>query len=287
MRVLVTGAAGTVGGAVTRALLRRRHQVLGTVTRVADPVPDGVRPLVVNLFDPVALQPVAGEFDAAVHAAATHDQWAGELDRTVVCALLEAFDGTGKALVYTSTAWLHGDTGDVPATEDSPQRPPTPMLWRPTLEQLLVDGTARGVRTVRIRPGLVYGGGRGYASLLLTPRLGVARCLSHGMNRWAVVHADDLGDLYALAVERAPAGSVYLGVSDQRPRGREIAQAVADRAGAVVRSWDPADACRALGGVVDALLLDQVASAGRARRELGWRPSRKTLAEEFGLSSKV
>ncbi|MGW6730258.1 NAD-dependent epimerase/dehydratase family protein [Nocardia sp. NPDC055029] len=289
MRVLVTGVSGTIGSAVARALRGRGHIVVGTVTASDRPAPEGVELLVADLFDPAALAAVAATVDAAVHAASSNDERAGELDGIVVEALLAAFHGTGKALVYTSGLWLHGNTGDVPATELSAFAPPLVVSWRPPVEQLLADAASeRGVRTVRIRPGLVYGGGRGYVPMLLSPQEGadgsVIRHFGDGSNRWSAVHADDLGELYALAVESAPAGSVYLGTNEESVAVRDAAKVVAERTGARVENWDPADARQYWSVMVEAFMLDQVAAATAARTDLGWEPSRAGLLEDLAAS---
>lgn len=286
MRVLVTGVSGTIGGAVARALIGRGHTVVGTVTAADRPIPDGVEPLVADLFDPTALTSTIPTVDAAVHAASSNDERAGELDHLVVAALLDGFHGTNKALVYTSGLWLHGSTGDTIATEESPLNPPLVVSWRPAVEKLLEDAaTAGGVRTVRIRAGLVYGGGRGYVPMLLSPQNGddgaVVRHFGNGSNRWSVVHADDLGDLYALAVESAPAGSVYIGTVEESIPVKEAAQVVAQKHGAVVEDWDPADAQQYWSVMVEAFMLDQVATAEKARKELGWTPAQPTLLEDL------
>jgi nucleoside-diphosphate-sugar epimerase len=285
MRVLVTGLSGTIGGAVARALLRRGHAVLGTVRAEDRPVPDGATPVAIDLFQPRALRGLTGEVDAVVHAASSNDEHAATLDRAVVTTMLDALADKGKPFVYTSGLWPHGDSGDTPLTEDSPFAPPLVVSWRPDLERLVAD--ARDVHTVRIRPGLAYGGGRGYVPMVLGPRDDgsggkVVRHFGSGDNRWSVVHADDLGDLYALAVESAPAGSVYVGTLDESVRVRDAAKMIADAAGAVVRDWDPEDARRHWGVMVDAFLIDQVATSARARAELGWRPVRPSLLTVLG-----
>lgn len=287
MHVLVTGVSGTIGGAVARALVQRGHTVVGTVTAAGRPAPEGVAPLVADLFTAGALAAVAKNVDAAVHAASSNDEQSGELDHAVVNTFLEAFARTGKPFVYTSGLWLHGNTGDAPATEESPFAPPMVMSWRPAVEQKLVD--AKDVHTIRVRPGLVYGRGRGYPPVVLGPQDdgNGGQVVSHfgdRSNRWSVVHADDLGDLYALAVERGPAGSAYLATLDESVQVRDAAKVVADKSGATARDWDPADAQQHWNVMVEAFLLDQVATSAKARTELGWTPSRPTLLEELGAS---
>lgn len=285
MRVLVTGASGTIGSAVARALIGRGHTVIGTVTAADRPVPAGVEPLVADLFDPAALTAAAASVDAAVHTASSNDERAGELDNTVVAALIEAFIGTGKAFAYTSGLWLHGNSGDAVTTEESPFDPPLVVSWRPAVEKLLEEAVARDVRTIRIRPGLVYGGGRGYVPMLLSPQNdddgAVVRHFADGSNRWSVIHADDLGELYALAVESALLGSVYLGTLDESVQVKAAAQVVATKHDARVQDWDPADAQQYWSVMVEAFLLDQVATSAKARKELGWTPSQPGLLEEL------
>lgn len=289
MRVLVTGVSGTIGGGVARALLRRGHTVIGTVTAENRPAPEGVEPLVADLFDPEALAETAGNVDAAVHTASSNDERAGELDHTVVGTLLNAFEGTNKALVYTSGLWMHGNTGDTPATEESSFAPPMVISWRPDLEKMLADAAVgRGVRTVRVRPGLVYGGGRGYVPMVLSPQdHGDGQVIRHfgdGSNRWSVVHADDLGDLYALAVESAPAGSAYLGALEESVQVYEAAKVVAAKHDIPVEGWDPTDAQQYWNVMVEAFMLDQVATSTKARTELGWVPTQPTLLQELAAS---
>lgn len=286
MRVLVTGVSGAIGGAVARSLLERGHEVVGVVREAGRPAPEGVRPLVADLFAPGALAGAAAEADGAVHAASSNDERSGELDGAVVATLVDAFAGTDRPLVYTSGLWLHGNSGDGVITEDSPFDPPMMLGWRPAVETSVEAAAARGVRSVRIRPGLVYGHGKGYVPMVLAPRgegaSAVVRHFGDGANRWSVVHLDDLGDLYALALESAPAGSVYLGAVDESVEVADAARAVAERAGAAVRAWDPADAAQHWGVMVEPFLLDQVATSAKARKELGWEPRARSLLDELG-----
>lgn len=289
MKVLVTGVSGAIGGGAARALINRGHSVIGTVTTSGRDVPEQVETLVADLFDPASLRTVLAEVDAVVHAASSNDERAGELDRIVAETVLDAFAGTAKAFVYTSGIWLHGNSADTPLTEESPLAPPLVVSWRPAVEKLITEtGRDRGVRTVRIRPGLVYGGGKGYPAILLapqnTPDGPVVRHFGDGSNRWPVIHVDDLGELYALAVESAPAESVYLAALEQSVRVADAAHAIAEQHGARVVDWNPEDAQQYWGVMVEAFMLDQVATAAKARTELGWTPTRPGLAADLTAS---
>jgi nucleoside-diphosphate-sugar epimerase len=94
--------------------------------------------------------------------------------------------------------------------------------------------------------------------------------------RWPLVHAEDLAQLYALALEHARPGSSYIAAAIEGfPVGR-IARAYARRFG--TRNEAPqivsADAIAAeLGEWARGYALDQRLSSAKARRELGWVPS--------------
>ncbi len=93
--------------------------------------------------------------------------------------------------------------------------------------------------------------------------------------RWPLVHAEDLAELYALALEGARPASSYIGAAIEGfPFGR-IARAFARRFGTM--SETPriisADAIAAeLGEWARGYALDQRLSGAKARRELGWTP---------------
>ena len=57
-----------------------------------------------------------------------------------------------------------GDTVEGPADEDSPTRPAPLVEWRPAHERRVLDAATEDVATAVIRPGMVYGGGRGLIS---------------------------------------------------------------------------------------------------------------------------
>ncbi|MGE7419053.1 hypothetical protein [Methylobacterium tarhaniae] len=97
------------------------------------------------------------------------------------------------------------------------------------------------------------------------------------------MHADDFADLYALALERAPAGSVFNGVRGAAPPLIEIARAASEAAsaGGRLEAWALQDAPSVLWAFADALACDQVIFLEKAERELGWRPSRRSIIDEL------
>src|SRR5207237_4601172 len=142
------------------------------------------------------------------------------------------------------------------------------VAWRQAVEGRVRAGAKRGIRTVVIRPAMVYGRGGGIpAGFVESARKeGAARYVGTGENRWPFVHVDDLADLYLLALERAPAGSVLLGVAGPSRAVSEVAAAASRGAGAGGRTvaWPLEEARQKLGPYADALVLDQQASGRRA-----------------------
>jgi nucleoside-diphosphate-sugar epimerase len=211
------------------------------------------------------------------------------VDGPAIDAILDALAGSNKPLVYTSGIWSHGDTGGAVVDETSPPRPAALVQWRQAVEDKVREGAKRGIRSVVIRPAIVYGRGGGIpAGFFQSAREeGAARYVGTGDNRWPFVHVDDLADLYLLALERAPAGSLLLGVHGPSRPVREVAAAASRGAGAGGRTvaWPLEEARKKLGPYADALVLDQQASGRRAQELLGWRPSRPDVLEDVERGS--
>ncbi len=112
---------------------------------------------------------------------------------------------------------------------------------------------------------------------------GAARYVGDGQNRWTTVHADDLADLYLLALEKAPAASIFNGAHGAAIPLIEIARAASEGAGAEgrVAEWPLDEARQALWGFADAIACDQVISGELAESELGWSPSRHSIVDEL------
>jgi nucleoside-diphosphate-sugar epimerase len=292
MKVFVTGATGYIGSAVVLKLLAAGHTVVGLArsdeaarklaAAGAESSPGDIR-------DADTIKRAASEADGVIHAVATGTPDGPQADTQAVSAILDALAGTGKPFVYSSGIWVLGNTGERVADEES-ELDPTPLVaWRPANEKLVLDAAARGVRSIVLRPAIVYGRGSGIVGDMVAEgrRKGVVRFVGAGDNRWPLVHVDDLADLYLKALEKAPAGTLLLAASGPALTVREVAEAVAQATGCAgrVESWPIAQARERLGPYADALALDQQVSSEKAIKLLDWQPSAPTLQAELAADS--
>jgi nucleoside-diphosphate-sugar epimerase len=90
-----------------------------------------------------------------------------------------------------------------------------------------------------------------------------------------------------LALEKAPAGSLYLAASGPSYPIRQVAEAASTSAGAKGKTlaWPLEEARKTLGPFADALVLDQQVSSEKAKRELGWLPRGPSVLEDLKTGS--
>lgn len=284
MNVFLTGATGYIGGAVAQDLTDHGHVVHALVRSDAaaeDAEAEGYEVVRGGLRDAELLKEHAAQSDAVVHAGFEASEDGGAVDAAAVDAYLEALAGTEKPLVYTSAAWLYGNTMGEPATEDEPLDPPPIVAWRVPVEERLIEAAGADVRTVVLRPALVYGRAGGIPAMLTSSATehGAVHYVGRGTNRWSMVHVGDLATLYRLALEAAADGSLPGGTVLNAAHGTPVTMAEAAEAASYgagtegrVRAWQLEEAQQALGALADALVLDQDVSGEKAKRLLEWLP---------------
>ena len=289
MQVFLTGATGYIGTAVADRLRAAGHTLTGLARSDAAAsrlTAAGIRPVRGDFADPKSVGSAARSADGVISLATTYNP---AVDGPAIDAILEALTGSDKPFIYTSGIWSHGDTGGAVVDETTPPKPAALVQWRQAVEDRVLDGARRGIRTVVIRPAIVYGRAGGIPAGFVdsAQKEGAARFVGTGENRWPFVHVDDLADLYLLALERAPAGSLLLGVSGPSHPVRDVAAAASRGAGAGGRTtaWPLEDARKTLGAYADALVLDQQASGRRAKETLGWQPRRPDVLEDVERGS--
>ena len=104
-----------------------------------------------------------------------------------------------------------------------------------------------------------------------------------GENIWSNVHIDDLVPLYALAIEKAPAGAFYFAENGENSM-REACEAINRMLGfagpPTAMSMAEAAAEWGEGTTEDTMASNSRVRAKRAR-QLGWKPKARSLIEEI------
>lgn len=202
MRIVIAGASGLIGSALTQALRGAGHEVRRLVRRAAVSAPDEI-----------LWSPAAGEVDvAALRGTDAVINLAGEnvghrwtprrrerivrsrvdSTRTLVAALSQL---SPKPAVFlsASAAGFYGDHGDETLTEASPIGhgflPEVCLAWETHAE----GASRQGVRTVLLRFGIVLSrDGGALARMLPLFRLGLGGRLGSGRQWMSWVSLDDV-----------------------------------------------------------------------------------------------
>jgi nucleoside-diphosphate-sugar epimerase len=280
LRVFVLGGTGSIGSPIVSRLINRGHPVWALARSdiaAAKLAEFGAIAVAGDIASPERWALSLPQVDAVIHAACDYSPGMGAIDARLLDVLLPALAAQPKKprFVYTGGCWLFGATGDDVATEATPFRPLPAFAWMvPQLWRIL---QAPGVDGIVIHPAMVYTAHGGVFQRFAREAVEAEaiRVVGSEEVRWPLVHSKDLADLYILALERAPAGSSYLGTSIEGLTVGRIARAFARRFG--TRHPKPlvvsADAIAAeLGEWARGYALDQRLSGAKARRDLGWSP---------------
>ena len=293
MRVFVTGASGHIASAVIPELVSSGHQVVGLAR--SDASAEVVAALGAevrrgDLDDLDGLKAAAAETDGVIHLAFKHEamrtgDFMGAVgsDLAAIQAIGETLTGTSKPFVTTGGTLMlamAGITGR-PGTEDD-QSDGGPRV---DAANFTIGLAQHGVRSsvVRLAP-MVHSDldhhGFTHALIGFARENRVAAYTGDGSNRWPAANTYDIGALYRLALEKAPAGSTLHGVGDTGIPRKVITETIAGKLGVETKSITEEEAPQYLGFLAAFASLDNPTSNDKTREVLGWEPTHPGWVED-------
>ncbi len=197
--------------------------------------------------------------------------------------------GVRRFIAQSYAGWLLVRTGGPVKTEDDPLDPTPPRGMRRLFEAIrhleaAVTG-AEWTEGIVLRYGNFYGPGTGVqkgGELFEMIRKRKFPLVGNGAGVWSFIHIEDAADATLAALERGRRG-IYNIVDDEPAPVAEWLPAAAAALGAKPPRRVPRWLGRLLAGEGATVMMTDVrgASNAKARRELGWRPSRASWRQGF------
>ncbi|WP_433660981.1 SDR family oxidoreductase [Nocardia sp. CA-128927] len=290
MRIFVTGASGFIGSAVVPELIGAGHDVVGLARSDASAAALTAAGAAAHrgaLDDLDSLRAGAAASDGVIHLAFVHDftdfTASVQTDVRAIEALGSALAGSGRPLVIASGT-LGLPEGRVATEADNPALD-SPAAPRDAGTRAALALAASGVRSAALRlPPSVHGDGdHGFVPTLIeiARAKGFSGYVGDGTNHWPAVHRLDAAQLFRLAVEKAPEGSVLHGVAEEGVSIRTIAEVIGRHLNLPVVSIPREEAAEHFGWIGAFFGIDSQVSSAHTRELLGWHPTRVGLIEDL------
>jgi nucleoside-diphosphate-sugar epimerase len=291
MKVFITGATGYIGGSVATKLVETGHDVIGLArsdAAGANLKARGIEPLAGDLNAYRPFIEVTKRADAVINAASSDNPF-------VAHALLDGLKGSGKTLIQISGssvvgAYDNGEASEDTFDEDTPFTPQPEKAMRVAIDNAVLAAARDGLRTIVIRPALIYGRGVGVDSVSVQlPKLidvakkhDVPRHVGRGLNIWGHVHLTDVVDLILLALDRAKGGSL-LYAENGEANFKSVTQSIGRMLGLgdATKDWPISEAVEGLGPGAYLSFGSNSRVRGKRSRELGWKPKGPALFDEI------
>jgi nucleoside-diphosphate-sugar epimerase len=146
-----------------------------------------------------------------------------------------------------------------------------------------VAGLGVATSLVRLPPMVHDRDKHGLASQLIAKarETGVSAYVGDGQNRWPAVHRLDAARLFALALERAAAGSRYHAVAEEGVSLKDIATVIGQRLSVPAVSLSPEEAAKHFGWLAAFVGADRVVSGAQTREQLAWHPTNPGILSDL------
>ncbi|KLT43532.1 NAD(P)-binding protein [Cutaneotrichosporon oleaginosum] len=296
MKVLILGASGFIGSAVTHAFVRAGHIVWGQ-TRSQDTadIQFGPREIIPVVCDPTTTEgqatwtKIAKQVDAVVDCLAAGG---AEQALSILNAFLAAVKGRPKGsprptYVYCSGHYVMArGYGGLDEWSDERQPAEAPInkgtIWRTKIEGAVLGESS--INGIVVRPACVYGSSGSYfGDYHFKPAL---EALNSGKSEFdsiisangkiLTIHQDDAAELFVRVAEAAPVcrGQVFLAANPSTDNIRDILDAIVRITG--LKAWKakaPADAYET------AWITPLLARPSLGNALTGWQPKRMAVSD--------
>jgi UDP-glucose 4-epimerase len=274
MKVVVTGAAGFLGGHIAR-----NFRDLGWEVTAFDVSPfqaDGIRFAQGDLTEANSVDQAVSGADVVAHVGAIGDVYlageqptlAAEVNVVGTANVVEAAIRHGARMVYASTWEVYGEPDYEPLDEAHPTRPDHPYsITKLGGESLVLAAThLRSLSAIALRLGTAYGSGLRPNSVF---RIFIDRARKgepitiqgDGSQGRQFTHASDIARAFAIAAESDVSGIALNTVAQDTVTVKELAERIVERFPTELTFGEPRP-----GDVPPARV-----SAERAREVLGWQ----------------
>jgi uncharacterized protein (TIGR01777 family) len=280
-RVLITGASGMVGGALSEHLAGKGdivHRLVRRPPQSEDEIewsPDNRTIDAGSLNGIETVYHLAGENIAEgrwTEAKKARIRDSRVIGTTLLSETLAGLDNPPSTLVAASALGYYGDRGDDILTEESPPGegylPEVCVQW----EQATESAAAAGIRVVNIRIGIVLArSGGALAKMLLPFKLGVGGVLGPGTQYMSWITLDDLVNVFHYCATTDELTGPVNGVSPGTVTNKAYTKALGRAVARPTIFPMPAFAARlAFGEMAEALLLSSTRVEPRRLSEIGF-----------------
>ncbi|KAI0714259.1 NAD(P)-binding protein [Cerioporus squamosus] len=289
MKVLILGATGFIGLPAAQAFVRAGHVVYGQTRSAAKAkqlVGEEIIPVVADVKDTASyLPPLVATLDVIIDAAGGTDL--KELSDHLLSATAAAVQahrpphGPKLTYIYTSGTWVHGENRTEVVTDTTPLTTPAELVaWRLAQEQRVV--TNLHLNGIVVRPALLYGrSGSLFTPLFKGAHAGEVVWAGTPGGRFALIHADDLAELYVLTAEKAAiaGGKTFDAANDVTESVDAVLQRLVEASGAKgpYRYAEPANLYEV------ALGTTSIVRPYLARALLAWQPRKAGLLDHLEI----
>ena len=300
MKILISGASGYIGQALTKRLLQRGDEVIHLVRR--EPNPDAEidevqwEPSDPDSVDLDALADVDAVFNMS--GATVAKRWTKEYLKVIadsrinstntlveVCQRLES---PPSVFITASGVAIYGDRGDEQLTESSERGEGILADIAVPWEAATASASQIGSRAVTARFGVVLGAGGGALEVFARPfRLGLGGKLGNGRQWTPWIHVQDaVSALIFIAEESTLDGPVNV-VSPGVVRNIDLAHAIGSALGKPSFGWLPAVIARlVIGNYIQELAINSALVIPEKLLDAGFefkhRDLRECLRQEIG-----